>query len=66
MVLDDGKSEQKVRIGIKLIVETRQKRFAFLKERKHYFAWDIFDMPGIVLEVITHKLNVDTKFKLVK
>lgn len=37
-----------------------------IKERKNYFAQDIFDMPGIDPEVITDKLNVDLEFKPIK
>lgn len=41
-----------------------QKLLAFLKKRKHCFAWDIFYMPKINIKVITHKHNVDLEFKL--
>lgn len=43
-----------------------QNLIIFLKEKKHCFAWDVFDMPGIDSKVITHKLNVDPIFKPVK
>lgn len=66
MVLDKEKHKQKVYIGTKLDPETRHKLLAFIKERKHYFAWDIYDMSEIYPDIITHKLNVDPKFKPIK
>lgn len=38
----------------------------FLKKRWHCFAWDVNDMRGINLEVITHKLNIVPSFKPVR
>lgn len=58
--------EWKIRISTKLDTETRLMLLAFLKERSHCFAWDIFDMIGIDPKIITHKLHVDMEFKPVK
>lgn len=37
----------------------------FLYQNLDIFAWLASNMPGMPLEVITHKLNVDLKYKLV-
>jgi hypothetical protein len=38
----------------------------FLWENLDVFAWQISNMPGIIREVIEHKLGIDPAFKLIK
>ena len=38
----------------------------FLQENSDIFAWTAADMPGISLDLITHKLNIDSSRKMVK
>lgn len=38
----------------------------FLRENTDTFAWKPDDMPGIDLEIITHKLNVNPKVKSIQ
>lgn len=66
VVLDEARPMQIIWIGTKLTAETMKNIIAFLKERKYCFTWYISNMLGIDTEVITHKLNVDPKFKPVK
>ena len=37
-----------------------------LRDNANVFAWMPSDMPRILLEVITHKLNINPIFKLVR
>lgn len=62
VVLDDKKPEQSTRLS------TKQENTisCSLKKEKHCFMCDFTKIPGIDPEVITHKLNFDHKFKLVK
>ena len=44
--------------------DTKKKLVQFLKENLDIFAWSHEDMPGISLEIIQHKLDVDLKKSL--
>jgi hypothetical protein len=38
----------------------------FLQDNLDVFTWKISDMPGILREVIEHKLDIDPSFKSIK
>ncbi|KAL8088405.1 hypothetical protein AgCh_038254 [Apium graveolens] len=50
-------------IGATLKEPLRGKLVRFLQENSDVFAWSAANMPGIYLELITHKLNVDPNRK---
>ena len=57
--LVDGQAIKTTRIGTTLTPGMRAKLIQFLKENLDVFAWSHEDMPGIPLEIIRHKLNVN-------
>ena len=54
-----GQVTKTTRIGSTLSPEMKAKLVQFLKENLDVFAWSHEDMPGISLEIIQHKLNVN-------
>ncbi|XP_065625344.1 uncharacterized protein LOC112037214 [Quercus suber] len=64
--LSDEEPNKTTRIGTTLSPKMRTKLIQFLKENLDVFAWSHDDMPGISLEVIQHRLNVDPERKPVK
>jgi len=58
--------DQLVSIGASLSESFRSEVIQFLKNNKGTFAWTIEEMTGISTKVISHELNVDPTFKLVK
>ena len=58
--------EQLVYIWSKLAEDIRSPLICFLEQNMEVFAWKQEDMGGVYLAVITHKLNVNPSFKLVK
>ena len=63
--LDDN-PEHLAYIGSKLAEDLRSLLTHFLKHNKDVFTWKQDDMGGIDPAIITHKLNVNPSFKLVK
>ena len=63
--LAEGKANKTTKIGTTISPEIRTRLIQFLKENIDVFAWSHEDMPGIALEVIQHKLNVDPERKSV-
>ena len=61
--LAEGEENKTTRIGTTLSPKMRTRLVQFLKENLDVFAWSHEDMPGISLEVIQHKLNVDPERK---
>ena len=61
--LAEGEENKMTKIGTTLSLEMRIRLVQFLKENLDVFAWIHEDMPGIFLEVIQHKLNVDPERK---
>ena len=61
--LVEGEENKMTKIGTMLSLEMRIRLVQFLKENLEVFAWSHEDMPGIFLEVIQHKLNVDPERK---
>ena len=64
--LAEGEENKTTRIGTMLSPEMRTRLVQFLKENLDVFAWSHEDMPGISLEVIQHKLNMDSERKPVQ
>ena len=52
-----------VQIGVNLKPGLRDKMIKFLRANADIFAWSNSDMPDIPVDVIIHKLNVDTNFR---
>ena len=61
--LVEGEADMMTKIGMTLSPEMRTRLIRFLKENLDVFAWSHEDMPGISLEVIQHKLNVNPERK---
>ena len=64
--LVDREQMKTTRVGTIMNADTRKKLVQFLKENLDIFAWSHEDMPGISLEIIQHKLDVDLKKKPVQ
>ena len=62
----DDQAEHLVYIGSKLAKDVRSLLIHFLKQNMEVFAWKQEGMGGIDSTVITHRLNVNPSFKLVK
>ena len=64
--LVDGEPMKITRVGTTMSADTKKKVVQFLKENLDIFTWSHEDMPGISLEIIQHKLDVDLEKKLVQ
>ena len=64
--LVDEEPMKTTRVGTTMSVDMKKKLVQFLKENLDIFAWSHEDMPGISLEIIQHKLDVDLKKKPVQ
>ena len=64
VVLAEDETTKTMRIGTTLSPKMRTRLIQFLKENLDVFAWSHEDMPGISLEVIQHKLNVNLERNL--
>ena len=64
--LVEGEADKTTKIGTTLSPEMRTRLIRFLKENLDVFTWSHENMPGISLEVIQHKLNVDPERKPVQ
>ena len=61
--LVDGRPTKTTRVGITLSIKMRRRLVQFLKENLDVFAWSHDDMPGISIEIVQQKLNVDFEKK---
>ena len=59
----DNDSSKTIQIGTSLSLSTRKQLLDFLHRNADIFAWSASHMPGILTEVITHRLNVDPTFR---
>ena len=64
--LEEGNPEKFTRIGTSMKEKTKQNLVQFLRKSIDVFAWSHEDMPGIDLNVITHRLNVHPSSKPVR
>ncbi|XP_070005576.1 uncharacterized protein [Nicotiana sylvestris] len=62
-VLIEHLPNQNVYLGTGLTSELRKKILQFLIDSIDCFAWSHLDMTGIPLEITTHRLSVDPRFK---
>lgn len=51
-----------VQVGALLSEEVWNRLLDFLWANSDIFAWMASDMPGVFIEGITHKLNIDLKY----
>lgn len=63
LLLKDEDPSRVVQVGTLLLEEERNQLLGFLQSNANIFAYSASDMLGIPLEVVTHKLNVDPKYK---
>ena len=66
VVINIQHPDQPVSIGANLGENFRSKLIQFLEKNKSTFAWTVGEMTKISTKVISHELNVDPTFKLVK
>ena len=64
--LNNEGEERMVKISKILPKEEKRRLIALLKEYKDVFPWKYEEMPSLDPKLVTHKLNVDLKAKLVK
>ena len=57
--LVDGEPTKTTKIGTNLNDQIKKELVQFFKENLDHFAWSHKDMPGIAVEVIQHRLNVN-------
>ena len=57
--LVEGDQTRHLKVGSKLTEGLRRRLKDFLRSNSDCFAWSHADMPGIDLEIIMHKLQVD-------
>lgn len=55
-----------IRVDRLLPLEDRDRLLTFLWANSDVFAWSTSDMIGISSEVITHKLNIDPKYRPIR
>ena len=58
--------EHIIQINARLTPKLRKRLINFLKENHNCFAWSHEDMIGIDLEVVMHRLQVDTNYPPIK
>ena len=61
--LVNGEPTKATTVRTTLSTEMRKKLVQFLKENLDVFAWSHEEMPGISIEIIQYKLNVDLERK---
>ena len=64
--LVEGDPTKTTQIGTSLNAKTKEKIVSFLKDNLNVFTWNHKDMPGILANIIQHRLNVDPEKKLVQ
>ena len=65
-MLIDREPTKTTRVRTTLSTEMGRRLVQFFKENLDVFAWSHEDMPGISIEIIQHKLNVDLEKKPVQ
>ena len=53
-------------VGVSMRDEDKVETLLYLMQNVDVFAWSPYDVPGVDLEFIVHKLNVDPSFPLKK
>lgn len=62
VALNEDQPEWCVKIGTTLTSSLRAEFIQFLRHHSKVFAWSYDDMPGISLEVISHKLCISPTY----
>ena len=63
--LVDEEPMKTTRVGMTIGTDIKRKLVQLLKENLDIFAWSHEDMPGISIEIIQHKLEMNPEKKLV-
>ena len=58
VVIDDDK-EKFFQLGVQLPPQERQELIDFLRKNIDVFAWNAYNTPGVDLNFICHRLNVN-------
>ena len=61
--LVEGDLTKTTQVWTSLNAKTKEKIVSFLKDNLNVFAWSHKDMPGILANIIQHRLNVDPEKK---
>ena len=64
--LVEGSPAKTTQVGTNLSTKTKEGIINFLKDNLNVFAWSHEDMPGILTDIIQHRLNVDLKKKFIQ
>ena len=57
-IVDKGKKEKPVKIGVNFPEDMKDELIALLKKFKEIFTWSYQDMPGLDTEIVVHKILV--------
>ena len=57
-LVDEGKNEKPVKIGVNFPKDLKHEIIALLKEFKEIFAWSYQDMPRLDTEIVVHRIPV--------
>ena len=60
-LVDEGKNEKPVKIGVNFLEDMKLELIALLKEFREIFVWFYQDMPGLDTEIVMHKIPVKPK-----
>ena len=60
-LLDKGKNEKPIKIGVKFPKDLKHKLMALLKEFRKIFAWSYQDMPRLDTKIVVHRIPVRPK-----
>ena len=66
MVHGTSDKEKNFLVGSSLSSEEKEKLVEFLRNNIDVFTWQPYDMPGILAEVMCHKLHISHEYKPVK
>ena len=64
--LVEGDPTKTTQVWTSLNAKTKEEIVSFLKDNLNVFTWNHKDMPGILANIIQHRLNVDPEKKLVQ
>ena len=57
-IVDKGKNEKPIKIGVNFPKDMKDELIALLKKFKEIFTWSYQDMPGLDTEIVVHKILV--------
>ena len=60
-LLDKGKNEKPIKIGVKFPKDLKHELMALLKEFRKIFAWSYQDMPRLDIKIVVHRIPVRPK-----